>query len=419
MTTFVNGIIVSRQLGTINALINDAPYTIPKTIGFCGGGGGSSPGGFMFAQGSLYPVLWNYTWNEVGFPLVNLIKANAAILGLAAPTLIVTGYQNGLDGSSGLSGSNNNKSTPCYYGGFLAACRNVSASFYITETIAAAPGVGSTQFPFQFFKTTADSTISQAAQTFVVNYQNKWAFAVVVSNGARSQMKWFLYGPTGAFIAEVQSTVGPFPLLGGPTGIDNLRLCLPYTPGGGFGNSLNGCTNVLIDTYDTNGHLVLYFLDGNFNVIFARYLQLDNAAADAKLSAAQSTPSAINIQCTVAGWLISVNTPYNINGYNQPYSIFLVAKDGSYWAPVIIKFNGPIAVTQPAMGFANGSSVTIDPTGVLWYTHALGSDPSKAYIGNSFGTDLQIPTVPFFNNINLPPFDLPCFTPCDTPSISP
>lgn len=419
MTVWPNGTIVSRQVGTIIANINDAPYTLSQSL--------YSPGidGFLFNANSWWPCITNLNFSQPALQQY-LKKLNAAILEIQAPTIVSIGVQNGLAGQISVSnGSVLQKYAPCYYGGFLAGGFNdlvLSTDQVLTYSIAAPLTVGSTTFPAQIIGPDNNSVGSQTSSPFVVRYGNGWAFCLTTPNlsPAYTQQRYYLFSPSGAPITQIQSITGPYP---GPDGTGTMgngyyQLLAPYSAGVSL--TYGDVHNIMLSPVRNDSQLrpLLWFLDKDFNVSFARNVTLDDPAAAAKFNQAGSNQGNQFWQVTPAGWLVTLNTPYNIHGFNQAFTCFLIGFDGASWAPVIINLVGPNARKTGALNY--GDSITIDPNGTLWLAKfsALFSS-TQYYVGNTFGVDLQLPLIPPINNINLPQFTLPCFTPCDSQAIVP
>lgn len=411
MTIWPSGSIISKQLGNMVVPIFDAPYTIPNTIG-C-----NCPTinlGLRFAECSPWPVLWNETVNEASptgyfFPT----KINAAIPGILAPTLIATGYQDGLRGqyTSG-AGQNGIKYAPCYYGGFLGFNNSFFASQFTFGSIPAPPGVGSVNYPSLKLITTTDSqAIPSSCQTMVCNYQGQTCFCIQYRNGANTQMKFLVWTIGGKFVSEVFTTAGPFLDGGGGSLAEfNPIALMPFTGTIQVGSTYYNVANIALVARVSGGitQRCIMFFDRNLNCLFIRTVQLDNATYQSGFIGAGGNGTSVNIKITTGGYIVSWTTAFPST---VPWIRIFLAADGSYWCPITISMRGTQAQKQADL--FDRADLAIDPTGVAWFMQFLSTDTSKIYIGNSFGVNLQAPIPPPFNIQNLPPFNLPCFTPCD------
>lgn len=414
MTTFISGTIIAKQLGALNIPINDAPYTIANTIGLnCPG----TNNGLRFAQGSRWPLLWNEAANFAS-PAGYIIptKINAAIPGLLAPTLIATGVQDGANGMAPNFSPNGTQYTPCYEGGFLGLCQSQMPSVFTFGSIPAPLGVGSLSFPWLNLTTTVNSSLAQNSQTYVCNYQGNTCFCMQYMNGVGNQLKFLIFNLNGTLNAEVTTTAGPYLIGLGTLSNSNPLIIQPYNGsvrvGGQYYNVANvglACRNA---SFASSTERVIFFFDKNMECLSMSILQLDNPTYQTLWASGGYSPGN-NAQTVSGGWIISINQNYPSN--IVPATYFFLSADGSSWAPINIIFQGPQAQKQSNLW--SRSTLTIDPTGVAWFAQALSTDASKIYIGNSFGFNFQLPIPYPFNLQNVPPFNLPCFIPCDITAV--
>lgn len=415
--TWLQTNVVSKRIGQIIAPIYDAPYTVPALESTAWTEGGSNPGPRIFAPGSPWPLLNFCRWNTT--PSIPLLERfNGAILRPLAATYFIAGNQGTLTTPTMNDNNPGPVTAPCYFGGFIGYGYQYSAAKFNYLTQPVILGVGSTNFPGFINFTSSDFNGGLSGQirseTSVIRSGNSWAFAILDTNGAGSQAKVFTWAPNGSNVI-VQDINGPYLPASGGFLSTNASAMMPFKPIGTNLGPNDPATVVLCSNSGTpNFRFVLMFFDSNFNCVGITALQLDDPNYDTILNSQHSSPALRFVKVTQQGFLISV-----AGGANQRND-FIISPDGAYWAPITINLVGPQAQAWSAsvsgITYQN-SDIHIDPNGTFWFAGNPASTLLDTYIGNTFGYNINFPPQ-VAATPSLPPFQLPCFTPCDIP-ISP
>lgn len=394
----LTGLIVSKQTGSLFPPLFSAPYTVPRIYGQ------SSNVAAIFAKGSNRPLLYSFdVVSGIGYPFKRM---NCAVCGTAAATLYKAGDQTATFAAGGTSNWQ-----PCWFGNQIA-CALTSGfgppsglMFLYQDGDPFGTGKVSSPTPIAYVPSPGGASGISGSNSWTIVYQNQngWDFGqLVYVNGTPRIQGW---GPSGL---NTSLQIQPINQIGGGGPINALSI--------GY---FQGVGNVIL-TFDaiSGPQLYLLFYDNTFQFVSSYIVQLDNAQYQTYLGQGLSNfTQAFKCQVCAGGFLITIGNVSPSNTYGgvaRNYAQFFLAANGLTWAPVVPFGTDNISNTiVNSSQYPNYSTVDfhLDPEGIYWASYVNGSNPLNIY--NSFGQAFSLPITPPWQNINLPSFNLSCYTPCD------
>lgn len=416
--TVTPGTLTCTRRGQLDAQIFDSPYTVTPQFSL----NSATANGFAYFSGcQLWPTLSSCYidvknfYSSPPFPYGLADRFNAAICQPTYDTLQLAGNQGALITPGCNTLGNITPSTmPAYYGGYLGYAWLNDGTANLTFMAQECPlGIGSTAIPAQEIYTMSDWRSSQGtySRTYVMRYQG-WRFCMLGSNGAQSNFKVFAWSPNLGFTI-LQDTNGPYISDFGNPARDNIAISPCYS-------SLAANTILGYPQNYSPQVFTLWYMDGLFQCKFAFKINFDNPAINTLLQT-----NGYGVKVVPQGYLIIIYAANSIFGYQQPVCMILMSADGTSYVPISFNLSGPNGKAWLANLYSIGYpgllrytwDFTIDQFGIGYFYGWIDSAGTlPVYNGSTFKAMINFPPLSGVTP-NLPPFTLPCFTPCDIQTI--